>query len=230
MARNAKQIPAAGGNSKMEAPQLDPGAYPARVVQVIFLGTQEQRPYNGQQKPPVDEVRITYELSTEFMTDEDGNIIEDKPRWFSETIPFYSLAADLAKSTKRYKAIDPKDECDGDFSKLLGKACQVFLAVNAGKGKHVGKTFTNIGDVTAAINVPGYDQPQLKNDPFYFDPQDEECSVEDFNSLPEWLQETIQKALDYTGSPLARKLGGSTTSAPEVAENGTEDVTEEDVY
>jgi len=123
MARNAKQV--AGNNSNnsnLQAPDLTPGAYPARVVGVVFLGVQEQQPYQGQAKDPVDMVRLTYELSSEFMQDENGKTLEDKPRWFSEEMPFYSLNADRAKSTRRYLAIDPSDTCDGDFDKLLGKA------------------------------------------------------------------------------------------------------------
>lgn len=208
MARNAKQVSSSGGNNNLQAPELTPGAYPARVVSVIFLGVQEQRPFQGQAKPPIDEVRITYELSSEFMLDEEGNVLEDKPRWFSEDIPFHSLNADRAKSTRRYNAIDPADTCDGDFSKLIGKPCQVVLVNNPGKGKHAGKVFTNVGDVTPAPNLPGYVQPELVNPSQYFDPQDENVSKEVFESFPEFLRQKIMGALDYSSSPLARAMGG----------------------
>lgn len=227
MARNAKAVKApANNNSDMVAPQLDPAPYPARVVQMVFLGVQPQSPYKGEEKKPVDEVRITYELSTEFMQDKEGNVLEDKPRWFSETIPFYSLNSDRAKSTKRYNAIDPKDESDGDFQGLLTRGCQVVLVNNPGRGKHEGKIFTNIGDVTPAVNLPGYEQPELINPTTYFDPQDENCDVEVFNSLPEFLQETIKKATDYPSSPLCAKLGGAPAPKEEAADEGDK----EDIY
>ena len=55
---------------------LEANNYPARVVQVIDLGLQAQRPYQGKDKPPAYEIMLTYELGTEFMRDED----EIKPR------------------------------------------------------------------------------------------------------------------------------------------------------
>ncbi len=213
MARNAKEI-AGGGNSNMKAPELTPGAYPARVVQIVYLGVQEQRAYMGEQKKPVDEIRITYELSSEFMQDEDGNTLEDKPRWFSEDIPFYSLNADRAKSTARYKAIDPSDTADGDFAKLLGMACQVVLVNNPGKGKNAGRTFTNVQDVTPAPNLPGYSQPELVNPTFVFDPQDPELATADaFRSIPEFVRKKITAAIDYPGSALAQALGDNKAAA-----------------
>jgi len=225
MSRNAKKIeaPAGSNNSGMEAPLLTPGAYPARVVQVVFVGVQEQRPFKGQAKDPIDEVRITYELSEEFMQDADGNDLEDKPRWFTESIPFHSLEVDRARSTKRYNAIDPNDTCDGDFGKLLGLPCQVVLVNNKGKA-NPDKIYTNITDVTPAPNMRGYTQPDLVNDTFYFDPQDDNVDVEAFRGLPEWLQEVITKALDFKDSPLAAKIGGDTPPESDTDEGDKEEI------
>jgi hypothetical protein len=222
MTRNAKAVPSTGGDSNMKAPELAPGAYPARVVGVVYLGVQEQRPFQGEAKKPIDEVRLTYELSDEFMQDEEGNDVEDKPRWFSEDIPFHSLNADRAKSTKRYKAIDPKDSCDGDFSKLLGMACQVVVVVNPGKGKHQGKTFFNIADVTPAPNLKGYVQADLKNPTVSFDPMDDNVSKEEFEALPEWIRTKILGAVDHDGSPLQAVLGGAPSAPSESSEEEEE--------
>lgn len=208
MTRNANDVPG-GGSSAAPKELLAPGNYPARVVQVIFQGVQTQKPYQGKEKPPIDEVRVTYELSEEFMKDEDGNILEDKPRWVSERFPFHNLKAERAKSTLRLRTIDPSNTSEGDWSKLLGMPCQVCIVNNPGKGKNTGKTFENVGDVSGAVNLKGYTQPELVNAPVYFDPQDEEhCDVEVFRSFPEFLQETIKSALDYEGSPLHLALGG----------------------
>ena len=222
MARNAKAVPSTGGNSDMVAPELAPGAYPARVVGVVFLGVQEQRPFKGEAKPPVDEVRLTYELSDEFMQDKEGNDLEDKPRWFSEDIPFKGLNLELAKSTKRYKSIDPTDSCDGDFSKLLGMTCQVVVVTNPGKGKHLGKTFVNVADVTPAPNLKGYVQAELKNPPVFFDPMDDEVTKEEFDDIPEWVRNKILGALDHEGSPLQAVLGGAPTPPAESSEEEEE--------
>ncbi len=222
MARNAKEISTGSGEgSKLQAKVLAPGAYPARVVQIVYMGVQEQRPYKGEAKKPVDEIRITYELSSEFMQDEEGKDLTDKPRWFSEDIPFYSLKADRAKSTKRYTAIDPADTCDGDFALLAGKACQVVIINNPGKGKHLGKTFCNIADITPAPNLPGYEQPALVNNSFTFDPQDDSCTLEAFNTIPEFVRTKMVGALDFKGSALDAILNGGGNSNGEGSQTST---------
>src|SRR3990167_9993288 len=88
-------------NSSMRdnTPPLEPDTYPGRLVQVVTLGLQKQQPFRGQEKAPVREIQLTYELSDEFMLDEEGEPLKDKPRWLSETMPFYSLGAEKAKST-----------------------------------------------------------------------------------------------------------------------------------
>ena len=214
MARNANNQPSAGSGNKGGAVQapLD-GSFPARIVQVVFLGVQEQRAYQGQIKPDIDQVRVTYELSHEFMKDEDGNVQADKPRWYSETFAFHNADSDLATSTKRYKAYcpsvtSPADHVWGD--NLLGTAVQVILkSREATQGKHAGKTFTDIKGVTPAANMPGYTQPDLVNPAVFFDPADENLDLEVYNSLPDWLQEVIKGAKDYNSSALAGLLAGS---------------------
>jgi len=127
MALNANKIPANGNNNRVEQPALDPGVYPARIVQILDMGLQPQRPYKGEEKAPAYELSVTYELVDAFMVDEEGNEIEDKPRWVSETFPLHNLKADLAKSTKRYKAIDPDEQFGGDWSQLLDQPINVTL-------------------------------------------------------------------------------------------------------
>lgn len=209
MSRNFKEAPGGNGGSKFNAPELEPGAYPARLVGIVFLGVQKQRPFQGQAKPPIDEVRYTYELSHEFMQDDEGNDMEDKPRWFSEDMPVYGPEADKAKLTRRNKAIDPNDEADGDPTVLLGRSCSVTLVSNPGKGKHQGKVFTNVGDVSALGKMKGYVQPELVNPTFYFDPMDLNCTLEEFRKLPEFLQTKIKEADDYHKSQIKKLIEGA---------------------
>lgn len=197
MGRNAKQVPS---SERKDPPALETDSYPARVVGIVFLGVQKQRPFNNQPKKPVEEVQITYELSHEFMATEGGEPDETKPRWISERIPFYSLSVERAKSTRRYNAIDPSDSADGDFSKLLGMPATVFIVKEPGRGKNEGRVFNNIGEVNAATKIPGYVQPELVNDPFYFDPYDNECTVEEFRSRPEYIQKVIKDADNFSES------------------------------
>lgn len=193
------------GNSqenRVEQPVIEADVYPARLVQIIDFGLQAQKPFQGQEKKPAVEIMLTYELVDCFMVDENGKELEDKPRWISETLPFYGLFADKAKSTQRYKAFDPDEQFDGDFSKCIGMACNVTL-VNNKKGD---KVYTNVANVAAMAARKAAQLPELKNDPKVFDLDDPDVEV--FNKLPKWIQEKIQGNLNYKGSKLEALLGG----------------------
>ena len=218
MGLNANKVKAPVGD-RVEQEVLKAGNYPARVVQVIDLGLQPQRPYMGEEKPPKHCIQMTYELSHEFMKDKDGENEEDRPRWMNEDFPFNSLQSELAKSTKRYLAIDPEQVVGGDFTKLVGMPCTVTIVQNAGSGKHKGKLFANIGNVTGPTSMPGYVQPELVNDPRFF--ALDEPDMEVWATLPEWIQEKIKANLEYKGSPLDLALGGA-EKAPEKEAEATE--------
>ena len=219
MARNANNQ-AGEATNKVEQDILADGSYPARIVQIVFLGVQDQRAFQGQPKPPCDSVRITYELSHEFMKDENGDVLADKPRWESETIAFKNATLDLATSTKRYKAYRPQAQ-PADFvwdEGLLGTAVQVQLkGRKVETGRHAGKTFVDIKGVTPPANMPGYEQPVLINLPVFFDPEDDAVSVDSFNEMPEWLQGEVKKAHNWDAMPLAGLLAGGTTPSPKAA-------------
>jgi hypothetical protein len=203
---NAKKVPSSGGN-RIEQPLIDVGGCPARVVQVIDLGLQPQS-YQGEEKPPAREINLTYELTDEFCVDEEGNVQEDKPRWLSERLPLKNLKAEKAKSTLRYKAIDPTDKFDGDFSQLIGQPCVVNVVHNAGKGKNAGKVYNNVGSVSPIRPKDAEKLAPLVNKPVVF--LVDEPDIEVFNSLPEFLQEIIKSNLEFQGSALQKALSGAT--------------------
>lgn len=192
-----------GGGDFTPAPALAPGSYPARLVQVVDMGMQNSRPFKGQPKPPRNRIYLTYELSHEFLTDEDGNPDGTKPRWISEDMAFFNLEMTTAKSTERYKVFDPTGAADGDWTKLLGTACQVTLTKEQRKD---GKGDTNyISHVGGAMTVPGYTQPGLVNTPRFFDL--DAPDMEMFKELPNWLQDKLKTNLNYNGSALQAALG-----------------------
>lgn len=205
MSLNAKNVPIGGGNGKKQ-PVLDIGTYPARVVRIIDLGLQNQRPFKGQEKPPAHEIMLTYELLDAFMVDDEGNELEDKPRWISETFPLHNLSAELAKSTKRYMALDPNMDFDGDFTKLIGCPCNVTVVHGQGKGKNLGKVYENIGSVTGMRDKDAKRAPELVNEGLFFTL--DEPDMETFGKFPQWLQEKIKTNLEFPGSPLEAALGG----------------------
>lgn len=197
------KAPKAGnGGSGGQRPELEAGTYPARLVQVIDLGLQPQRPYQGQPKPPKHCIMTTYELNDEFMLDDEGNVDEDRPLWVGEDLPMNPLTSDLAKSTKRYLALDPEQHHEGDWSAVVGEAVNVTIVLN----KSGERVYQNIAS-TAPMRAKDKDRmAPLKNEPKIFALSDPDLSV--FTSLPEWIQEKIKSNLEYAGSELEKLLGG----------------------
>jgi hypothetical protein len=205
MSLNLNKIPKTN-KSKFKIDPLEAGTYPARVAQILDLGLQAQQPYQGQEKAPRYEMMVTYELVDAFMKDEDGNELEDKPRWISETFGLNPLDNDRATSTKRYMALDPSGDANGDFTALVGQGCNVTVALNVGKGKNAGKIYENIATVTALRARDLANLPELKNKTrvFTLDAPD----METFGSLPDWLKDKIKQNLEFEGSTLQKLLQG----------------------
>ena len=214
-----------GNANKQYAPQpdIEDGNYPARLVQVIDLGLQAQRPYLGEPKPPAHEVLFTFELVDCFMLDEEGNDIEDKPRWVSFTIPLRHIDNEKAKSTKLAKAIDPTNELGGDFAKMIGMP----LNVTIGLTKKGDKTYTNILGTAAMRPRDAQKCPELKNPSKLFDLDDPNMEV--FNSLPEWMREKIKGNLNFQHSKLQKALGDAPVEAAAPAQEEYKEPVGEDV-
>jgi len=201
----ALTAPKGNPSSTKFAPQenIKPGVYPGRLVQIIDFGLQPQKPYQGKDKPPVQEIGLTYELVDEFMKDEKGNDIEDKPRWISETLPFYGLYADKAKSTQRYLSFDPSQEWGGDFSKAIGLPINVTVVNN----KSGDKVYDNVASIAAMRPRDAEKCPELKNTPRVFDLDNPDIEV--FNSFPKWIQDKLKGNLNYAGSKLEKLAGNA---------------------
>lgn len=207
-ARKVKTV-STGGGSKQDP--IEVGAYPARVVQVLDLGLQAQRPYQGKEKPPVHEIMLTYELTDEFCLDEDGNEDTEKPRWISENFPLHSLDADLAKSTKRYFSLDPDEVHGGDFTALIDTPCMVTVTQ-----REVGdKVYNNVGSVSGMRPKDAARCPELVNPPKVFLLDEPDLTI--FGSLPQWMQDKIKGNLEYAGSALEKALAGG-PAKPEAKE------------
>lgn len=193
MALNAKTVKNTGGKTY---PPMDAGSYPARLVQVIDLGVQPQE-YLGEKKAPKREVMTTYEFLDEFLPDDKGEPDETKPRWLSESFPLNNLDSELAKSTKRYYALDPKEEQDGDWFALVGSPASVTVVTNVGKDK---VERNKIAATSAMRPKDAANAPELVNPVKTFDMDEPDLEV--FLSLPQWVQDKIKNGLEYEGSPL----------------------------
>ncbi len=220
MALNTKKLPRTGGNFKRE-PGLEAGNYPARLVQIIDLGMQPQRAWKGEEKPPKPMIHTTYEILDEFMKDEDGNDMEDKPRWVSEDFPLNPLDSDLANSTKRYVSLDPELKYDGDWAQLIGAPCMVTLSADkdtkGNKDKNDDPQIWNNVSSTQAMRAKDIAKAEeLKNPPKVFDL--DEPDMEIFNALPGFIQDKIKSNLDFGGSPLEAVLSGGKAKEEPVQE------------
>ena len=220
--------------SKFETPApLEAGTYPARVVQVISLGLQKQQPYKGEPKPPKDDLYVTYELLDEFLLDEDGEEDLTKPRWQSETFPMNSLDSDLAKSTKRYLAIDPTMAHDGDWAELIGAACMVTLVQNPGKGNNSERIFNNVASVQTMRTKEASKASPLVNKGKVFDISSPDMEV--FFALPKFLQDKMKGNLNFAGSALEKATeahgegpgGGTTQKEEKPPQEGVQEVSED---
>lgn len=202
MPLNGKEIASSGGG--VQQPPLEAGTYPARVVQVINYGLQAQPDFRGKSKEPQYEAGFTYELLDEFCVDEDGDEDETRPRWVFETFPVYNLDADLAKSTKRYKALDPEEEFGGDFLACIELPCMVTLTATEGKGQNSGRIFNNVANVSPMRAKDAARAAELVNDPvvFDFDEPDPEAWLE----LSSFAQGKLKQSLDFEGSALQEMI------------------------
>lgn len=194
------------GSKFAPADPLDPGSYPARLVQVISLGLQKQQPYKGEDRSPKHEFYTTYELLDEFMKDEDGNDNPEKPRWLSERFPINSLDSENAKSTKRYLALDPENKHDGDWVEVLGSPVMLEIVQNPSK-KDSKVIYNNIRGSNPMRAKDAKNAPKLVNETKVFDFDEPDLSV--FLSLPKFLQTIIQESLDYEGSKLEELVLGA---------------------
>ncbi|MHA2069035.1 MAG: phage replication initiation protein, NGO0469 family, partial [Candidatus Thorarchaeota archaeon] len=162
----------------------------------------------------------------EFMRDEDGQEMEDKPRWLSENMPLYNLEADRARSTARYMALDPEVVHDGEFGALVDTPCTVTVVQNPGKGKNVGKVYENIEAVAVMRAKDAAKCPPLVNAPMVFDLDKPDMDV--WKLMPDWVQKKVKDNLEFAGSPLAALLGDD--SEPAKTEGDKELDAEESPY
>ena len=180
---------------------LDTGSYPGRVVRVYDLGLQPQRTFPGNPpKGPAHEIHVTYELADEFLKNDAGEDLVDKPRWVSESFVLHPLSSDLATSTKRMKAIDVDDELDGDWTEALSRPIMITIVQNA-KGD---KIYENVQSLSPMRKKDADKLDPLVNEAKFFDLQAPDLEL--YNSLPKWLQEKIASNLEFAGSPLENQL------------------------
>jgi hypothetical protein len=162
-----------------------------------MTGLQAQE-FKGEVKEPKLEIILTYELADEFLKDEDGNDIPEKPRFFSDRFPFNRLDSEKAKSTLRYVALDPTNKFKGDFGSLINTPCTVTLVVNG--------EYNNVSNVSAMRAKDADKAPALVNPAIVYDAHNPDPEV--YEKLQDWIKTRIKEALDYDAN---RKAGEIST-------------------
>lgn len=207
MPLNINDLPSKSSNKPK---QLVPkGQQVARLVRVLDLGLQTRPAWKGEQKDPIYQLDLTFEFPNARI-EIDG---DSKPMWLSRQINLTRSDKGIAK--KWLEAMDPENNSRGDFSKLVGTPVLVFISHEEGRGKHEGKTFDRVSEVSPML--AGVPVPELENDPVVFDLGSPDMDV--FRSLPEFLQERIKGNLEYDGSKLERLIHGQGTQVTAKVQN-----------
>lgn len=167
--------------------RLPDGAYPARVVQIIDIGVQEDT-FNAS-NGPAPKVFIQFEFPTETI-DIDG---EAMPRWLGREYKVFT--GEKAALTQLVKALDPsgeKSEYGANVEGLLGLPCMVT----------VGSTKSDKAKISSVTGLPkGFSVPELANDSFIFDMDNPDPEI--WEKLPDWMKNKIREANNYSKSALS---------------------------
>ena len=168
---------------------MDAGSYPARIYQMIHLGT-----IAGFQGQLQNKVRIGFEMPTEMKVFDEKK--GEQPRVISQD---YTLSFnEKANLRKVIEACDPdalKLDKDGfleefDVEKLIGKDCLITVAQKESKE---GRIFAFIDSVTRlpkGMSCPKAINPIQVLD---YDEWDQEL----FDKLPDFLKDKIRTSVEY---------------------------------
>lgn len=194
------KIPSSGGGSKFEYSVIDNDTYEARLVRLIFVGVQPQRPFKGQAKPDALQAKLAFELIGETITvtnTEDGSK-ETRPAMVFNDIII------PGGGTTRGKAFDLIQACVGaeacfddteDYRQLLN--CGVSVTVGSYVGQKTGK-LTNCVDAVGALGKKAKERLEDSTvDNIFFDCYaDDAGSKEVFATLGKFIQDKIKEAKD----------------------------------
>ena len=161
-------------------PTLEAGSYLATCVKVIELGTQTEA-FQGQDAKEVQKIGLMFELDGETTTD--GNPI-------TRTMEYTASLGQKAKIRKhleawRGKAFTPEELAGFTLDKLLGQPALITLN---DKGYIAAVAKPMKGQTPAAVKTPIV----------YCSLDPKEFVKEDFEALPEWLQNKVALSPEWT--------------------------------
>lgn len=169
------------------------GLHPARLVQIIDLGTQVNETYNKEER----RVRLAWELiGVTFETEEGEEVNHLVSKEYSLKL---SRKAHLRKAVEAMLGKSLNEGEEFDFGKLLDIQCQVQIKHNNGTGKNAHEVYANVDAVLPAAKDPRtgkvikLDRAQRDVVLFSLDSVDDDALA----ALPDWLQDKIMASKEY---------------------------------
>lgn len=147
------------------------GVTVGRLVEYIELGMQPQRAYEGKDKPPVDMVRLTFDLlapkNRHEYKDADG---QDRVRYDRLSLNVTKKLNDRAKYTKLFNKMRAGRDDVTHMAQMIDVPLRLEIFHNLGKNK-AGKevTYANLWDKEGSMNIG---VPKFQPDPLADEWQD----------------------------------------------------------
>lgn len=181
---------------------VESGIYPAFLIEVVDMGIQPQREYQGETKPPMQHICLTYQFADEFLPDDEGEPDEEKPRVISEILPLHPIVAQRATSTQRYMSLDPNNQYDWEWEGLVGTPCM--LEIKTRTSNNTGKPYSNIKGVAPVRAKAKETMGEPILDLRYFEIDNPDLEV--FMALNNWKQAKIMDGIGFERTKLAKAL------------------------
>jgi hypothetical protein len=224
----------AGGN--FERKLLPTGVALVRFSGYIDLGTQTQRPFQGKAKPPAPEVKLVFHVVGGMGKDETGKMIpyvsqEDIEKgYFPRLSPFFDMAISLnekSRSTAVFNAMNYAGDAK-HFVEKLGALYLLPIGLTEDK-KYNDYDFRKLREPVDAMSGQLYPAPELPDDKYQLFLWNSP-TIEQWESIyidgttqegksKNYIQEKIQKATNFVGSPIERLLMAGGVSLPTLGED-----------
>lgn len=175
---------------------LEDDVYPARIVKVLFMGTQAQRAYKGKEKPDAVKARVTYEIIGETTTQTRDGESKELIAQITETLAVPRGGQSMGKMAALLTTVLGKEETfadTDDYQQLLNKAVNVQVdTYTTANGKYNGvKSVTALGNKARA----GLAEAQIPQEFFCPYTNSDEMKLL-WSQMMSWQQEIIQGASD----------------------------------
>lgn len=177
---------------------IEPDVYEARVVRMVFIGAQEQRPYKGEQKPDAVVAKFSFELIGETVTMTDGDETQEVPAvvYWDVTVPGPGVTR--GKLHEIIEATGIGKETFGDTQDYKGI---IGMPLNVEVGSYVRKSdgvTVNCCDGVSKMNKKAKERLEdCSVDTLFFDCyQDDEDSKEAWTQLGNFVRDKIRKSSD----------------------------------